>query len=100
MKTVMSAASNYTSLTSVGQSTYVGQQHLTTPMYGGSLQQQQQQAGSSGGTGGIGSVGGRTNQYQFYSSQSQQQPSAASQQHLTQYYASSQVSGRYLDASC
>jgi len=52
------------------------------------------QAGSSSGTGssgGIGGGGGRANQYQYYSSQSLQQPSVASQQHLTQYYTGSQV---------
>ena len=93
MKTVVSAASNFTSsLTSVGQSTYMGQQQSSTAMYGSSLQQQTG-TGTGGGTGsGSGSgSGGRSNQYQYYSSQTQQQPAAASQQHLQQYYTSSQV---------
>jgi len=96
MKTVVSAASNFTSsLTSVGQSTYMGQQQSSTAMYGSSLQQQTGTGTGGGGTGsgsGSGSgSGGRSNQYQYYSSQTQQQPAAASQQHLQQYYTSSQV---------
>jgi len=91
MKSLVSAAaSNFTSsLTSVGQSTYLGQQQSTSAMYdsGSSLQQQQPGTGTgSGGSsgGGIG-TGGRVNQYQYYSGQSQQQ------QQLPQYYNSSQV---------
>jgi len=104
MKTVVSSAANYTSLTSVSQSTYIGQQHSTSAIYGGSLQQQQQQqpaaaagAGSVGSTTAVGSGGTRTNQYQYQYYTSQSQPVPASQHHIAHYYTGSQVSTSYLD---
>ena len=85
MKAVVSASSNYTSsLTSGGQSTYMGQQQLSSAMYGSSLQQHTVNVGATG-------AGGRASQYQYYSNQSQQPAVSAAQQHLPQYYTSSQV---------
>ena len=99
MKTaVVSSAPGYSSLTSVSQSSYVGQQHSSSAMYGSSLHQQQQQQPVAGGSvgGGTGAVGGgRTNHYQYYSA-SQSQPAPASQQY-THYYAGSQVD---ISSSC
>jgi len=88
MKSMVSAAaSNFTSsLTSVGQSTYVGQQQSTTPMYGGSSLQQPTSSGSgSSGSMSGGGTGGQSSQYQYYSGQTQQQ------QQLSQNYNTSQV---------